>query len=181
MVCGGCLFGWAFWPVTYRATSLVASWPPARASSTQPGLMLTLQTPVSLRLGQSGMVVLTVSSDAAGEVGKTVLIEAGLELPGFAIYPAVTQIQRLPLNHSLRIHWQVTARRVAPASGVAPVNLRWYTPTGELDDEFLLAAPLFAIETITFFGLDVGLVRWLGGAAAVMGLVLLVVPPLRKA
>jgi len=181
------LLVWAFLPAqTLRQTAVLASKPfDATPDLALPKALiearnLVVEVPQSLRLGETGVIKLSIVPDPSGtplqniRVGKdyNAMIQARLEGDEGVLVPSGTQEEALPAGNKAIFTWQVTSQSDVELKATlwAYANL---VPTAGGDEVRwpVLSLPL-KIPVISLFGLPVSTVKTIGIACLVLGLAL---------
>jgi hypothetical protein len=176
------VLAWGFWPNPRQEADLPLTLPQSVAGQHALHWQVRLQTPMRLRLGETGRLTLTITPTGGEPDWEEIslLAEASLELPGFQLLPAATQLQALDAQQALVFTWKIMPQRIGTIAGVAPLNLHIYTLDGGPEQEYLLSAQPFVVGVYSLLGLDVTWLRLLGVTGSVVSIVLVVGFSLRK-
>lgn len=171
------LLGWGLIPAGRRGhqIKLEAARLRLSASDAAPGLSadatLRLETPASLRAGDSALARLTFSPAAAASLPENynLLTEARLEIPGADLRPASTVRQPLRPAQTLTFFWDIRAPQAGKYSGTAWVYLTFVPLANGTETRLALAAIPLEIPVRTLAGLTGEMSRRLGLLALLLG------------
>ena len=180
--------GWGIWPAPQVTHTLEIS--PAQmvvpgdaASAVMERRRMTLIFPAWLRAGETAQVRMTfeplpAKADLPQKVDVTrryaVFTRASLDLPGLEVTPAGPAGQILSPGKPVTFWWVLEGAQAGNFDGTAWLSLRFDPLDGREPLMQALAAPRMNVKVRRFLGLGGPAGRFAGGAAGVVGLLLLV-------
>jgi len=191
------LLAWSLWPPFHETrnapiavtglqlpTSLQAALPESRS--------LRLEWPSAIRLGDAGVIRLTLEVDGQGNptpaVGSTasalrsgaaqipnlyathnVVAEARLDLPGLQVMPPEAVNEPLRPGQPVTFYWRVSPWREGIYRGQVWLHLRFIPLDGGAESRQAVSVQPIAIKAVTFLGLTAGAAQVAGVAASFFG------------
>jgi hypothetical protein len=175
---------WGYWPahreMRVRPVSV------NRETTASVGRALTLLFPPKIRVGEAGVVRLTLDVGAVidsllgdGESGvlsfyntHNVVAEARFDLPGIPARPSELISAPVSPGQTAVFYWTVRPSDAGKFRGTIWLYLRVVDKLTGQERRETLSAQIIEMETIRFLGLDVNRVRMIGLAAGLIGLFL---------
>jgi hypothetical protein len=173
---------WGYWPVHRELRVRPVS---AAAGSAEKDA-LTLLLPPKIRVGEPGVVRLTLKVDAlkdflpaaggteSSSIYKThnVIVEARLDLPGVFIQPSELISAPVSQGQTAVFYWTLRPADAGKFRGTIWLYLRVVDKSTGEERRETVSAQIIEIESVKFLGLVVNQVRLIGLVGAVAGLFL---------